>query len=911
MKEVLRQLDGTEYQEVIGKLKYNKYSGKREIKSTYGKADLTYYLKNGFLKLANSASGAGRSSATEQAEGETMRLLVDNEHVEVSPVFDAASFDEFVGADEEVIDSQPDDHDYASAQLVYGETQECQVAKVTLRNAARDNNVTFQGYEQVGARQGFNQLERNPLKCTISNQLPYDDDVVVPGPDELEGYQGDGTYKDHRGDVHHSHHVTRTLKDYAKSVKQVVAESQRYVSGIPALLGMAALYGTVMSVNVGPNVQDGPVPKNMVEVPVPKGSRQAMSKEFYPQWHQATYEELSGLYDMGCMEYASEDDPRVKKSHVIPCHMVYTTKWDGSTPPKFLKCKGRCVAGGNHEPVPENVFEHFSPTAGPCINRLTDAYCVMKGYHCWTTDCTQAFLNSETTSDIFVRPPPGCGTKGYVWRLKKFLYGLKGAPAAWMRTLTTELTSHGFSTFDDDPCLLRRFDPRNNSEIIAEVFVDDVKWCTNDPDLLKTIICKIGDKYKISVGDTKVNSDNCHTVDWSEAEISTYLGMRYTRTMKDGFHHMTVDQTAYIEDIVRRFELDDTKIYKDNASPLPRMSSTGELYEKMGGENLSKDTEANRKLREWADKYSYPMIIGSLIHAYVHTRPDIGYAVSVLSRNMANPELHHYKAARYLLLYLRATKQLGIEYDQKRMLSQKNKVTASVMEEGDTYDDIYDASVDASFADDSENCRSTSGFVVWFCGSPVDYECKRQPLVTMSTMESEYVAASKCVLSVRFLHKFLRFIDYQRTGPTKIYEDNQACIAITDKPVHRARSKHIGVKYHNVREASQNGEVQLVYISTKHQVADLFTKSLFVKDFQRLRGVLMGHTQMDEMIKLSMQNEVKTIGSMSAVINLFGYSRCEDSDIKYQKKTLKEDSFWRTVLGQDAIKIPGYDDCAF
>ena len=83
-----------------------------------------------------------------------MRLLVDNEHVEVSPVFDAASFDEFVGADEEVIDSQPDDHDYASAQLVYGETQECQVAKVTLRNAARDNNVTFQGYEQVGARQG-------------------------------------------------------------------------------------------------------------------------------------------------------------------------------------------------------------------------------------------------------------------------------------------------------------------------------------------------------------------------------------------------------------------------------------------------------------------------------------------------------------------------------------------------------------------------------------------------------------------------------------------------------------------------------------------------------------------------------------------------------------------------------------
>ena len=92
-------------------------------------------------------------------------------------------------------------------------------------------------------------------------------------------------------------------------------------------------------------------------------------------------------------------------------------------------------------------------------------------------------------------------------------------------------------------------------------------------------------------------------------------------------------------------------------------------------------------------------------------------------------------------------------------------------------------------------------------------------------MESEYVAASKCVLSIRFLHKFLKFVDHERTGPTRIHEDNQACIAITDNPVHRSRSKHIGVKYHNVREASQNGEVKLTYINTEHQVADLFTKS--------------------------------------------------------------------------------------
>ena len=317
--------------------------------------------------------------------------------------------------------------------------------------------------------------------------LPIDDELEIPSPEEFEGYNGNGTYTTNQGEVKHSYHVRRVLTDYTKSMKQVVAESQRFVMGIPALLTVATLFGSVMSINAAPDDQ--------IEIPVPKGSRNALSPDYYPAWHEATWKELSGLYTMGCIEYVREDDVRVKRSHVLPCHMVYTTKWDGSTPANFLKCKGRCVAGGNHEPAPENVFEHFSPTAGPCINRLTDAYCVYRGYTMWTTDCTQAFLNSQTKHDIFVRPPPGCHKPGFIWRLKRYLYGLKSAPAAWMETLSTELHQHGFKEFDDDPCLMRYFDKKTETEIIAEIFVDDVKWCTNNTTLLSQIITKIGDKY--------------------------------------------------------------------------------------------------------------------------------------------------------------------------------------------------------------------------------------------------------------------------------------------------------------------------------------------------------------------------------------------------------------------------------
>jgi hypothetical protein len=156
--------------------------------------------------------------------------------------------------------------------------------------------------------------------------------------------------------------------------------------------------------------------------------------------------------------------------------------------------------------------------------------------------------------------------------------------------------------------------------------------------------------------------------------------------------------------------------------------------------------------------------------------------------------------------YLGATKEKGVRYSQEEMLKFESSrlVTATTDEslmdgKKDLFDQYLGASVDAPFADCDKTYRSTG-----IGGSPIEWECKRQPLFTLSTMESEYVAASKCVCSIRFIHK-LGFIDLHRKGPTKVHEDNSACVAISTKPGHKSRSKDIGVKYHNVREASMNG----------------------------------------------------------------------------------------------------------
>ena len=731
---------------------------------------------------------------------------------------------------------------------------------------------------EVGATQGLRDAEGCPLTET-AHPVWSIDPSEMPSLEELQSPAEKGRFTDRQGNVRFTYHVRRAVSHHTRDVRNITYHAVNFVMGYPVDAQVLAASSTT----------------NLVDVKAPANSKRAMSSDTHLMWTQCTLEELNGLHDMDCIEYVKTTDRRLKGALVLPSHIVYTAKFTSDVPAKFIKAKARCVAGGNFEPTPAEPFANFSPTAGPCLNRLCDAYAVYKGYVLWTTDCTQAFLNAPTKENIYVRPPPGCGPPGYVWRLKKYLYGLCAAPAAWMETLSNELIAQGFKPFDDDPCLLRK-QLGDGSEIIACVFVDDIKWATNNVEALKKVIGSIGDKYKISVGDTLVTSSNLSQVDWCDAEISTYLGMRYTYDrLAPKKWVLKVDQTAYIDKLIKRFHLDDLS---GKSTPLPALAAPTQLKERMGKLD-------DPFLLAWSKEFSFPVIVGSLIHAMVHTRPDIAYAVSILSRYMAKPELHHYKAALHLMRYLKETRTLGIEYRQENMHRQGPYVTAAVEHSASshhhpTHDCVLEAAADASFADDPETYRSTGGFVVWFGGSPVDYECKRQPLVTMSTLESEYVCASRCVLSIRFIHKFMDFIGLSRIGPTRVHEDNAACIAISNKPVHRMRSKHIGIKYHNVREAVQNGEVDLTPIWTEHNVADIFTKSESHATFLRFREVLLGHKSLYAMMDSYPKPPKDKVGCTVNYVD----NECAWPTLRMP---LTYDSHVSEILGVSKLIVPGYD----
>ena len=145
----------------------------------------------------------------------------------------------------------------------------------------------------------------------------------------------------------------------------------------------------------------------------------------------------------------------------------------------------------------------------------------------------------------------------------------------------------------------------------------------------------------------------------------------------------------------------------------------------------------------------------------------------------------------------------------------------------------------------------------------------------MSTMESEYVAASRCVNEVRFLQKLLHFVGIKQEL-VKIDEDNQSCVAISVAPVCKQRSKHIGVKYHNVRFHCQKGNVKLVQVGTQFQCADIFTKNLPAPLFRKFKEVLLGYKHYATMVRETLQTmdanqPVKSSEALPSVKEMHAY----------------------------------------
>ncbi len=164
---------------------------------------------------------------------------------------------------------------------------------------------------------------------------------------------------------------------------------------------------------------------------------------------------------------------------------------------------------------------------------------------------------------------------------------------------------------------------------------------------------------------------------------------------------------------------------------------------------------------------------------------------------------------------------------------------------------------DADWADNVSDRRSTSGFMFSFGSGVISWSNKKQPIVALSSTEAKYRGATIAACEVVWLLKLLSDLGQSMDAHVVIYCNNISNILLINNLVYHARTKHIEVHYHFIREKILAKEIDLIHVSTQDQVADIFKKALGtnkLKKFQKMLGVL----EVDLSLKGSVENSSST-----------------------------------------------------
>ncbi|KAI3707380.1 hypothetical protein L6452_25840 [Arctium lappa] len=210
------------------------------------------------------------------------------------------------------------------------------------------------------------------------------------------------------------------------------------------------------------------------------------------------------------------------------------------------------------------------------------------------------------------------------------------------------------------------------------------------------------------------------------------------------------------------------------------------------------------------DIRTYRGMIGSLMYL-TSSRPDIMFSTCLCARYQANPKEIHLSAVKRIFRYLKGTADLGMWYPK------------------DTSFELT-AYTDADHAGCMLDRKSTLGHVQFLGDKLVSWGSKKQLCVSTSTAEAEYVAAASYCSQVLWMRTQLRDYGFH-FNKIPIYCDSKSAIAITANPVQHTKTKHIDVRYHFIKDNVEKGTIELFFVKTEYQLADLFTKPLDEKRF--------------------------------------------------------------------------------
>ncbi|RVW52456.1 Retrovirus-related Pol polyprotein from transposon RE1 [Vitis vinifera] len=475
---------------------------------------------------------------------------------------------------------------------------------------------------------------------------------------------------------------------------------------------------------------------SITEIQVPQNIQEAFK---YPKWKAAVDEEVRALEKNGTWEIT--DLPRGKKP--VGCKWIFTVKYkaDGNVD----RYKARLVAKGFTQSYGIDYQETFAPVAKLNTVRVLLSLAANLDWSLHQLDVKNAFLNGDLEEEVYMDIPVGLETTSNfnkVCRLRKSLYGLKQSPRAWFERFTKVVKGYGFVQCQSNHTLFVKHFPEGKLAIII-VYVDDI-ILTGDHeekiDLLKKLLTK---EFEIK----------------DLGNLKYFLGMEIARSKKG----IAVSQRKYVLDL-----LNETGMLGCKPAETP-MDTTVKLEESDGSAPV--------------DKGRYQRLVGKLIYLS-HTRPDIGFFVSVVSQFMNNPTEKHMTAVIRILRYLKMTPGKGLL------------------------------------------------FIVW--GNLVTWRSKKQSVVARSSAEAEFRAMAQGICEGIWLNRLLEELRVPLKHPMVLYCDNQAAISIAKNPVHHDRTKHVEIDRHFIKEKIEEGVFKVSYTPTNCQTADILTKALARVNFEDL-----------------------------------------------------------------------------
>ena len=472
-------------------------------------------------------------------------------------------------------------------------------------------------------------------------------------------------------------------------------------------------------------------------------------------------------------------------TNIVGCRWVFRIKRNSSG--KILKYRARLVAQGFTQLYGIDFHETFAPVARLSSIRTVIALAASEDWELHQMDVKSAYLNSPIDTAIYMRLPPGYGSKGKVACVKKGIYGLRQSGNLWHRTLTIA------------------FKELN----LTRSAVDHGVFYVHDNEGT-TIVCSSTDDFAITASSTprmeKFKSDLSNHFEMTDlGELAWILGIRVKRDRIS--RTITLSQAAYIDSVVKRFNLTD-------ASPLRTPLDLNA--------QLSKEQSPSTPVqKEDMEKVPYREAIGSLMYAAIGTRPDITFAVTALSQYLQDPGRAHWEQAKRVIRYLKGTRDLELKFGSSGGV------------EGFT---------DASWGNDIDDRHSICGYVFTLNGGAISWSSKKQSVVALSSTEAEYIGITHAAKEATWIRHLLSelYSALILKYPITLYCDNKSAIELVKNATFHSRTKHIAIRYHYIREAYNDGTIILDHRGTDDMPADVFTKALDrikLNKFVRLVGL--------------------------------------------------------------------------